>query len=238
MIGETMNGTTKADRIGAWPVRSRVIVAATFLAIAIMALPSTANAHQKSYVQPNVVPAMVFGLGELQIPNCGDSQDPVLDLGVGAVCFGTVADGTLPPDYPTASDCVPAFGGPFDSTGECSINIVDDLISPVAARYCQDLNDDLFCGGQPGEAACCRTEPRVVFCDALAINTPIDSTPRATGTWIGGPISDPLFTWSTNNWDPNSSIYVFFLTVTQANLVGGVCGSAVQHATHGFVIHS
>lgn len=192
------------------------------------------QAHTKFYVQWNAQHVLRFALVD-----CGDGSDPVLNISGGGYCFGTKADGTLPDDFPTASDCVPAFSGPLDPTGECTVTTVDDLFSPILGSYCQDLNDDVFCGGAAGEPAAARTEPRVNFCDSITINTPIDLTPRAQGLWIGGPVSDPATTWVTNNWDPDSVILVFLGVITQGNpAVPGPCGAVVHQGTHGFGTHS
>lgn len=186
-----------------------VIVVASIVAVLFS---TTATAHVKRWVGSGAAGSLNFGFLD-----CGDGSDPVLNMSIGGFCFGTKSDGFLPDDYPTASDCVP------NSLGDCVIAIRD--FSPLSFNrgvYCQDLNQDLFCGGAVGEPANARTEPIMEFCDAgfypLIIDSPIDASPRPAGVWNSqSPATDPDATWAGHNWDPDHAIVFFMGTLDRGN---------------------
>lgn len=225
-------------------MRSWVLLVAPMLLLPMVSIDGLA--HSKRYVNPQVRDETAANfLVAVGVIDCGPGSDPLLNPSVGGFCFGTADDGDLPPDPPGASDCVPSFEDELDPTGECTISLLDDLAAPVHAFYCQNLDDDPFCGGAVGEPVHARTEPGVYFCGSITINAPLDPTPRSTGL-AGG---DPGSTWIGNNWDPASRIIVFLSKLAdqlplQGNPVqntdplGGPCGTTVEDPTTGFGFHS
>jgi hypothetical protein len=99
-----------------------------------------------------------------------------------------------------------------DVLGLAHIGVFDDVLIPVEAYYCQDLNANGICG-EPVNALNntvhdLRTEPIQWFCQLGIIHSPLDPTPRN------------ISNWQANNWDPALPIEVFLVVPTGISACG------------------
>lgn len=135
--------------------------------------------------------------------------------------------------------CLPAPEVVPNAIGTATISIVDDSTVPKSGVYCQDLNANVFCGGDLLDDSNALTEPRVLFCGSVIIEALFDPTPRAAGRWNGGPLSDPVDSWVTQNWWSTADVLVFFALDLTGNPVFPFCGSPQGAiAGRGNVTHS
>lgn len=167
---------------------------------------------------------VVVGLAGLAAADPGEYVQGNVGVGVSLSVTECAPDGVGGPG-------TPSFGGVRfcaghispDLTGQATVSIADDVVNPSSAVYCQDLNANSLCGEQDVISGL-RVEPRLHFCAAFTLSTPIDLTPRAS--------------WDTNNWDPASDVLVFNDSPGTGNPTNSPCGLTYSGATHGFVNHS
>lgn len=160
-------------------------------------LPGLAAGHDMPYIQPNTTqsdPPLTSG-GTSQF-DCTPGNHPVLNVGIGGVCFGAGKENGWDNDEPCSFLGCPGgtSGDPQHITAAATAVLdVPDTGFPggVAASYCQDLNKDLLCGGnltgppeagspspdcqlahREGAGACTlRAEPWVDLCDSITIRS-------------------------------------------------------------------
>ncbi len=119
--------------------------------------------------------------------------------------------------------------------GQADLTINDDINNPSRARYCQDLNADGWCGGNPASSSPygldpngARGEPYFAFCGSATLQSPLSLGDKLPQEW-----ADPV-TFG-GNWDPAADVYVL-LTSPAGNATYSVC-SFLSDPTHGFVLH-
>lgn len=184
----------------------------------VLILIPTGGAHTKHFLLGgSLATETIIGTGlAVAVVDCGDGSDPVLNISIGGFCFGTKADGNLPADYPTDSDCVP------NSLGECHIALSNLHHLAGLSRggtYCQDLDRDGLCGEfeTDFQTEGFYVEPRVLLCytgNGLVIKSPLNPTPRRLGV-VGESPSET--NWLTDNWDPDHSILFFVTSPVRSN---------------------
>lgn len=177
----------------------------TFGLAALALVAGLAAAHQENYVQPN--PGAGVSLAGIRTcPGEGEPtpEEPLYDtLGftIGGIkyCGGHIAP---------------------DGAGDNQVSLSDDLVSPVSATYCQDLNNDARCGADndiPPDGL--RDEPRANFCGSIVLDSPIDLTSRAE--------------WPSANWDPDVAVLFFVHAPGTGNAAVSPCGTLYSGATTG-----
>lgn len=183
--------------------------------------------------------------------DCGDGNDPILNLSLGGVCFGDNAHGNFHPGpghlVGTSTEVIPGV-----IMNSSSLFILDDEFgSNVEGTYCQDWSGGGICGAEDlGEKGLeFRTEPVVDFCGFITIYGPPDD-PWSSGHpgWNSGTTSDGwgyLGDGATirprGNWDETLPVFVFFRDAASGNPVTGSPGpcpnSSWRPGTKGFVDH-
>lgn len=86
-----------------------------------------------------------------------------------------------------------------DDEGRVTLDIFDDILNPVAAVYCQDLNSNSICGERdPFAPPGLFLEPRVHVCFNIVLEAPIAPGSKTQAQWAAG-----------NNWDTTQDVFVF-----------------------------
>jgi hypothetical protein len=168
------------------------------IGLAVLAmLAGIASAHPKAYINPN----LGVGISIVDVHTCPGEGEPTPEEDLLTLIGFEIGGVSLCP-----GDVVP------DGAGLNTVTISDDLISPASGTYCQDINANSICGEAPippdGDI---RLEPRVRFCSSVVLQSPLDSTPRVD--------------WSSNNWDPDTTVLIFIDSLGTGNPVVSPCGT-------------
>lgn len=97
------------------------------------------------------------------------------------------------------------------------IDILDIATAQVSALYCQDLDEDAFCGEGPPPL---QLEPRIRFCATLTLQAPFVPPPFPQG-----------------NWDPDHNVIILIDNPATGNPISGPCQTA-SFGTMGDVLHN
>lgn len=109
-----------------------------------------------------------------------------------------------------------------DANGQSQLTIMNDVTNPVGAVYCQDLNGNSICGERdPLAPAGVFSEPRVVFCATMTLDSPVSVGSKTPAQWAAG-----------ENWDTTKPVLV------RVMLMSDICGSGSLGAVKGVILHS
>ncbi len=121
------------------------------------------------------------------------------------------------------------------------MTINDLLFNPAVGQYCQDLNADDWCGGNPsilppdpyGQDQITGTvgEPAYSFCGSTTLQSPLSLSYKMVTEW-----ADPVN--FGGNWDPAVEVVVFLRGYSDGNAAEAPCGlDATSAPTSGEVTH-